>query len=380
MKELLTFIMLFAGLSVFAQDNIKYTNDMDYVLGDVKQAFIHDKISNKTQVDNLIKGFKSLKVNGIRIPIFAEGLEPNKAMLDYFFEQAKAYGFKIFANPALTSGGIRIANVVFKDEDAGGSVWNDPVKTQVLIDRIKAFAIEYPCDWICPFNEDGRPGKKWSVAQYNAIFQGLLGQLNGAELVGSCQWGLEAGILTFDKTETDQYISVATSHNLGFNHNLWSTFINKARAKGLPVWDSEVNHNQKYPDRLTRLEAALENKVDGLVIYNSWRGINLSNGTLNNTERVLEQQALFLDSQTSVNDLYGVDSVFVYPNPASEFISVSGYVNVKQLSLIDLQGKIVRSQSEANQLIVEGLSRGIYILKLELFDGHVKYMKVTINS
>ncbi|WP_158275589.1 hypothetical protein [Marinilabilia rubra] len=36
---------------------------------------------------------------------------------------------------------------------------------------------------------------------------------------------------------------------------------------------------QKYPDRLTRLEVALENKVDGLVIYNNWRGINLSNGT-----------------------------------------------------------------------------------------------------
>lgn len=379
MRIIFSLLFVFIVFGAFSQENIKYTNNMDYVLGDVKQAFIHNNISNKTQVDNLIKGFKNLKVNGIRIPIFAQGLEPNKAMLDYFYEQAKANGFKIFANPALFDGGRRIANGVFKDDNAGGTVKNDPVKTQILIDRIKAFALEYPCDWICPFNEDARPEREWSIAQYNTIFQQLHGQLNGAELIGACQWGLEAGIETFDETEIDKYITVATTHNLGFNHNLWPGFINKAKAKGLPVWDSEVNHNKKYEDKLTRLETALENKVNGLVIYNSWRGIDLTNGNLNNTERLLEQQALFLDKTTSTADKLIIDQLYVYPNPASEHVNVGGVDNVKWLSLYNVHGTIVKAELNAKQLSVEGLSEGIYILKVEQMDGRVDNMKISIK-
>ena len=125
-------------------------------------------------------------------------------------------------------------------------------------------------------------------SQINEIYQRLYTHgLNGAELIGPCTWGLVAGIDMFQKTNIADYITVATAHNLGFNHNLWDDFIAEADKDNLPVWDSEVNHNDKFPDDAvksgTRLERAIENKVDGLVLYNSWNTVSLTTGSVNAT-------------------------------------------------------------------------------------------------
>ncbi len=267
------------GNATHGQEEVRYVNDMRWVLGDVKQGFIHDRIKTEAHVESLLVGFKNLKVNGIRVPIFAANVIPDKATFDYFFRRAREEGFKLFANPVLTDGGLRIAsNMFFGDAP---SALDDPVKTQTLINRILEFAEEYPCDWICPFNEDQSPGKKWSPAQYNQIFSALYQNLNGAELIGPCQWGLQAGNATFTDTDVMQYVSVATTHNLGFDHDLWPTFIKHAKSLDLPVWDSEVNNNAK-DGGISRIEAAINNKVDGLVLYNSWNAIDETSGELKN--------------------------------------------------------------------------------------------------
>jgi len=102
MKQVLL-ILSFLPCLLSAQSSI-YTNDMDYVLGDVKQAFIQDKISNPTQVQMLLEGFKAMQVNGIRVPIITDAEVPNEQALSYFCKQAVEAGFKIFANPAQSSG------------------------------------------------------------------------------------------------------------------------------------------------------------------------------------------------------------------------------------------------------------------------------------
>lgn len=260
-----------------------YVNDMDYVLGDVKQAFIQNRISTTAQADSLIDGFKQMKVNGIRVPIFAEGFTPNKAMFDYFFDQALAEGFKIFANPAQHSGGKRIACEMLNGTVC--PVLNNNTRTNILIDRIKAFAAEYPIDWINPFNEDGAPGASWSANQMNTIYASLDGNVGGADLIGPGVWGLPGGISVLNGTNVRNHVTVATSHNLGYNHGSWDTFIGLAKSYGLPVWDSEVNNNVSEANNrgtTTRLEAAIAAGVDGLVLYNSWNYISLANGSINN--------------------------------------------------------------------------------------------------
>ncbi|REE00181.1 T9SS type A sorting domain-containing protein [Marinoscillum furvescens] len=281
-----------------------YTNNMDYVLGDVKQAFIQNKITTQAQADNLIVGFQNMQVNGIRIPIFADGHVPNKPMLDYFYDEAVAAGFKIFANPAQHAGGQRIACEMLNGTLC--TVKGDTSKSNILINRIKDFATEYAVDWINPFNEDGKPGGAWTADQMNTIYASLYNNVGGAELIGPCPWGIPAAIDVFNQTNVPNYVTVATTHNLGFNHNDWSTFIGQAATHNLPVWDSEVNHYDKYGTG-TRLEVALDAGVDGLVLYDSWKFISLTDGSISSTGQTFMD--LYLKFVPDTNKTYYIECV-----------------------------------------------------------------------
>lgn len=277
-------------------DNGDFAGNLQIVLGDIKQAQILNSLSTTLQVENLLTGFKALGVQGIRITIFPEGENPNEEMFDYFYTRAKAEGFKIMANPALWEGAQRIANKVLhgtvvdpnNQGAAGPSVLGNDQATQIVIDRIKEFATQYEVDWITPFNEDGRPSVGWSTAQINEIYSALHNNVNGAELIGPCTWGVPAGTLMLTQTDIKQYITVATTHNLGFNHDSWPGFIEA--AGDLPVWDSEVNNNAAFSDRATRIDAAISAGVNGLVLYDSWRTISLTDGSLNNNGVILKNK------------------------------------------------------------------------------------------
>ena len=276
--------------SLQAPDATIYKNKLVYVIGDAKQGFIHDKISTREQADNLLKGFHAMKVNGIRIPIFAAGLTPNRDIYDYFVRQAMSQGFRLFANPAEGNGGKRIANgALGEKEDKGSRVIDNPVKTSDLINRIKQFSAEYKCTWIDPFNEDGQPGKIWSKDQINTLYKSLKDELNGSELVGPCTYEISAGIKELNQTDILKYVTIATTHNLNYEHGLWPKFI--AAACGLPVWDSEATHKDK-DGKGSRLMAAVESGVQGVILYNSYLDINLSDGSLN--EKAKSLQAVFL--------------------------------------------------------------------------------------
>ena len=171
-----------------AQSLHRYKNGMKNVLGDVKQAQIQNRISSTTQIKNLLDGFEAMGFNGVRIAIFADGVNPNVPMYDALYDEARKRGFHIFANPAQGAGGQRIANGGLST--AGPTPrQNDPAATNALIDRIRDFAQDYKCTWINPFNEDGAPGNAWSVSQMNTIYKTLRNSLNGADIIGPGVWG-----------------------------------------------------------------------------------------------------------------------------------------------------------------------------------------------
>ncbi|REE00180.1 Ig-like domain-containing protein [Marinoscillum furvescens] len=278
------------------QQEYVYKNNLKVVVGDVKQAQIRNLLTSKKQVDYLLLGMREAHMMGIRINIFANGFNPNPEMFDYLYEQAVAHGFKIFANPAEWAGGQRIACDMFDGKFC--DVKDDPAKTEKLINRVKEFASQYKCDWINAFNEDGAPGKTWSVAQFNEIYSSLYGNVNGAELIGACTWGIPAGIQALNKTNIKDYVTVATTHNLGFNHDKWDDFI--AAAGDLPVWDSETNAHDKYGTG-TRLEVAVAAGVDGMVFYDNWRMVNLTNGSLGG--RALELRDIYSQPKVEVTSI-----------------------------------------------------------------------------
>ncbi|WP_139263295.1 hypothetical protein [Flammeovirga pacifica] len=257
----------------------KYKGNLELVIADVKQMQIHNKLKDSTQVDHLLDGFEKMKVDGVRITIFGDGVNPNPELFDYLYKESRKRGFKIFANPALWEGARRIVNKINKGKDTGKEVLGDMEATQVLVDRIIAFSKEYPAEWICPFNEDGHPGKYWTGEQMSETYKRIYGKLGNANLVGPCTWGVGSGTKILNKTDIKQYISIATTHNLGFEHKKWEKFI--ASADGMKVWDSETNMNKKYDDRAIRIEAAIDAGVNGLVLYDCWKGVDLTNGNLN---------------------------------------------------------------------------------------------------
>ncbi|EOR95085.1 hypothetical protein ADIARSV_1740 [Arcticibacter svalbardensis MN12-7] len=265
-----------------------YTSNMSYVLGDVKQAFIQNKITTTAQADNLIIGFKTMKVNGIRMPIYPTGANPNVTMYDYFYNKAIAAGFKIFANPAQSSGGKHIACGSLTEDC---TTLNVTAKTIALVNAIKAYATSYKCTWINPFNEDGSPGDIWSSSQMNTIYSSLKGKVNGAGLIGPDVWGIPGSISVLNSTAIENSIVIASTHNLGFNHTLWPSFKTLAAVANLPVWDSEVNDNDVYGTG-SRLDAALAISVNGLVLYDSWRSISLTNGCVNSAGQVMMDKYL----------------------------------------------------------------------------------------
>lgn len=275
-------------------EELQYTGNLVYVLGNVKQAQIRNSFQTTAQIENLLDGFEELGVNGIRITLFPEDEDPNPELFDYLYTRAKAKGFKIMANPALWRGAVRIANKVLHgvpvqiQGEAGPSPIGNDQATQIVIDRVKEFANEYEVDWINPFNEDGRPGQFWSVQQVNQIYSELHNNVNGAELVGPGNFGIPAATRILDETNIKQYITVATTHNLGFDHEFWEGFINA--AGDLPVWDSEVNNVVGNPNNATRLDAALDAGVDGLVLYDSWRYISLTDASINNSGNTVKQK------------------------------------------------------------------------------------------
>ena len=282
---------------VSSSSNHHYVGNLEYVLGDVKQAQITNRYTSTSIINNALDGFEEMGVNGIRIAIFADGVNPNKTMYDYFYNQARARGFKIFANLAQGGGGARVAAGILNG--TAGSVKNT-ASSNALVARIKVFAQEYKYDWINPFNEDGRPGSVWFSGQFNNIYSALDGELNGAELVGSCDWGIEAGLLSLQNTRIKDYISITTTHNLGFTHSLWPAYINE--AGNLPVWDSEATDTKKFADRDTRLEAAIKAGVNGVVLYNNWNTINRNTGVLNTTGHTLKDkttQYYFIENKKS---------------------------------------------------------------------------------
>ncbi len=348
-------------------ENSIYVNDMEYVLGDVKQAFIQNKVTTEDAADNLIAGFKKMKVNGIRVPIFADGLCPDKAMFDYFYENAVAEGFLIFANPAQSSGGQRIANGILNG--AVKPVKDDPVQTNILINRIKDFANEYPCKWINPFNEDGRPDAAWSTNQINTIYQSLEDRVSGAELIGSCVWGLPAGILLMKNTDIAQYITVATTHNLGFNHTKWAEFIALAKNENLPVWDSETNNHDKYGTG-TRIDAAISAGVDGLVYYDSWNTISLGTGEINSGG--IEVMSKFLKSVTPLtykaNEKRSMSHHKVYTINHAGILEIQARNPQSFITLTTPLGKVVYTSSINQTLFLnlkqQNISNGVYFVNV----------------
>jgi hypothetical protein len=87
---------------------------------------------------------------------------------------------------------------------------------------------------------------------------------------------------------------------------------------------------------------------------------------------VADTSAYFgLEMANGLNEGFGLNQVLIYPNPTSGIIKVeSEQLNILQISVFDLQGRFIL-EAKGNELNLETLSAGSYILKIESDAGFV---------
>ncbi len=86
------------------------------------------------------------------------------------------------------------------------------------------------------------------------------------------------------------------------------------------------------------------------------------------------------DSVLSVKKDVLSDSFTVYPNPTSNVINIStANLQIKNVMLIDVTGKVIYKNNNAQPINVRNYSKGLYILKIESQEGNIASKKVVIN-
>lgn len=106
------------------------------------------------------------------------------------------------------------------------------------------------------------------------------------------------------------------------------------------------------------------------------------NRNINGNQLVLNQHLFRFDNGsfgTLSLDNFVLDNISIYPNPSKELIQVSG-ISIEQICIIDNLGrKVLTQKNSSNQIRINELTTGIYILKIVSIDKRVFSKKFIKN-
>lgn len=70
----------------------------------------------------------------------------------------------------------------------------------------------------------------------------------------------------------------------------------------------------------------------------------------------------------------------LYPNPANRYLELDGdFTAIKTIKLLDFMGRTVGMYQPTDQIAIEGLVEGVYLLIIELKTGTNEHHKVYIQ-
>jgi hypothetical protein len=89
---------------------------------------------------------------------------------------------------------------------------------------------------------------------------------------------------------------------------------------------------------------------------------------------------VYVDNVLFHNVVTGIDEtsqeiLHVYPNPANDFLNITGTTEMERLSIFDVSGKLVQSTElteNANKCNISMLNQGAYLLVAQLKNGTVQ--------
>jgi uncharacterized delta-60 repeat protein len=115
---------------------------------------------------------------------------------------------------------------------------------------------------------------------------------------------------------------------------------------------------------------------DGKLLIGGYANLWLTGAASNNTEDFMLMKYIPSNIPASTNEI-NADDIYVFPNPASQTINITGAQKMQSLQIIDCMGKIIAS-SNTNNIDVQHLSSGVYTMKIKTANGKYYFKNVSI--
>ena len=180
------------------------------------------------------------------------------------------------------------------------------------------------------------------------------------DLLGGRSWGnsvLNAAILENyggDGTEDAFFINLLSGQTI-FSHTMNQQIdLVRFEVSNMPVTGQMrflLNSKPIAINALGGLDSFYNSNIDATTKQDYFGGIASGLGS-------------FDFATLSTEDNIFLNSVSVFPNPASEFIYIRSSIEIEQIKMFDVLGKQVLTSLETEQLKVDHLQSGIYFLKV----------------
>jgi len=83
------------------------------------------------------------------------------------------------------------------------------------------------------------------------------------------------------------------------------------------------------------------------------------------------------DSALATNEIESISELAVYPNPTSDYIKIKSNVEIKNIQIIDINGRLINTVAFSDEQIYMGnLENGMYIAKITDINGNIKSEKI----
>lgn len=142
-----------------------------------------------------------------------------------------------------------------------------------------------------------------------------------------------------------------------------ATDVQELYVDGVMVSTSPITFSILYDNNPLILGAANENTAPYFPFFGVLDDVKIYDTALTSTQINLEY-----NNSLSVNDFSGSNSFFIYPNPATELISIKNTedLKIKKADVFDINGRkvITANDFQNNQIDISKLSKGMYFLQL----------------
>jgi hypothetical protein len=202
----------------------------------------------------------------------------------------------------------------------------------------------------------------------------------------------DAGNALIGPTDIYRYASFWTERRYGDGDIATITMLVSTAYTGNPAtttWTTLPLHSGKIAQTADGLKyvkgivdlSAYDNATVTLALRYQGSGSAWGATNRNGTFYFSDLKFFVQSSALSTKDNVLSQGISIYPNPTNGVLNINSEANIaiKNVSLINVIGKTVYSNTTAKAIPVSGFSKGLYILKIEAKDGGVATKKVVIN-